>query len=123
MADISVEQDGVHPIVAIRVRPGVQQSLADAQANVEVCIRAAGNRRCRLLVDIRRGEALSADVRHFYSGDKLIEWFSAMALLVNSSPVGRVMGNLYLRIARPGVPTRLFTEESAAMDWLRKDLI
>jgi hypothetical protein len=29
------------------------------------------------------------------------------------------MGNLYLRIARPGLPTRLFNEEAAATAWLK----
>jgi hypothetical protein len=71
------------------------------------------------LIDIRKAEIISADVRHYYSGGKLTEWFSAMALLVEASPLGRVMGNLYLRIARPGVPTRLFNDEAAALAWLK----
>jgi len=120
-AEITVEDDGTGPIVAVRVQPGVQQSLDDARANMEACTRAAGNRRCRLLIDISRAEIISAEVRHYYSGGKLTEWFSAMALVVEASPMGRVMGNLYLRIARPGVPTRLFSNEHAAIEWLRRE--
>ena len=30
-----------------------------------------------------------------------------------------MMGNVYLRIARPGIPTQLFAEEKAALEWLR----
>jgi hypothetical protein len=91
VADIVVEEEGLTPIVTIRIKPGVRQSIDDARENVEACILAAGHRSCRLLVDIRRGEVIPPEVRHFCSGDKLIEWFSAMALLVEGSPVGRVM--------------------------------
>jgi hypothetical protein len=120
-AEITVEDDGTGPIVAVRVRPGVLQTLDDARANMEACTRVAGNRRCRLLIDISKAEIVPAEVRHYYSGGKLADWFSAMALMVEASPMGRVMGNLYLRIARPGVPTRLFSDERAAMAWLKKE--
>ena len=29
-----------------------------------------------------------------------------------------MMGNVYLRIARPGIPTQLFAEEAQARKWL-----
>ena len=120
-AHVSLEDNGAGPIVAARIQPNVVQSLDDAKSNIEACIRAAGNQRCRLMVDIRKAELLSAEVRHYYSGEQLTQWFSAMALLVEASPLGRVMGNLYMRIARPGVPTQLFVDEGGAMAWLRRD--
>jgi hypothetical protein len=120
-AQITVEDDAAGPIVIVRVQPGIQQSLQDARDNMAACIQVAGNRRCRLLIDISKAELISAEVRHFYSGGKLTEWFSAMALQVEASPMGRAMGNLYLRIARPGVPTRLFADSPTAMAWLMKD--
>ena len=122
-AVIVVDDDGSGPIVAVRILPDVHQSLEDARANIEACIHAAGSRRCRLLVDLRRAQPLPAEVRHYYSGEKLTQWFSAMAFLVEASPMGQVMGNLYLRITRPGIPTRLFNEKDAAMNWLRKDVV
>ena len=41
-----------------------------------------------------------------------------LALLVEASPFGRMFGNVYLRIANPGVPTRLFSDETEAAGWL-----
>jgi hypothetical protein len=29
-----------------------------------------------------------------------------------------MMGNVYLRIAQPGVPARLFADEAQALEWL-----
>jgi hypothetical protein len=31
-----------------------------------------------------------------------------------------MMGNVYVRIAKPGIPTQLFADEAAAMAWLRE---
>lgn len=122
-AEITVEGIGSDPLVAVRIRPGILQTLDDARENIEACVRVAGNRRCRLLLDISRAETIPADVRHYYSGSKLTDWFSSMALVVEASPLGRVMGNLYLRIARPGLPTRLFTDQRAAVAWLTQDRV
>ena len=52
------------------------------------------------------------------SGQVLIDGFSALALLVDATPFGRMMGNVYLRIARPGIPTQLFSDEARAIAWL-----
>jgi hypothetical protein len=71
-----------------------------------------------LLIDIRRAQPLDAETRHHYSGQALVDSFSALALLVEASPLGRMMGNVYLRVARPGIPTRLFVEEERAAEWL-----
>ena len=29
-----------------------------------------------------------------------------------------MMGNVYLRVARPGIPTKLFSNEAKAVEWL-----
>ncbi len=41
-----------------------------------------------------------------------------MAMLV-SSPVQRMIGNLFVLISRPPYPTRLFKDEESGLDWLR----
>lgn len=115
-AEVSANADGC---VVIRIRAGAEQTLADAQENLSATQQACGGRRQRLIVDISRGLPLQPEVRHFYTGEKLVQSFLALALLVEASPFGRIMGNVYLRIARPGIPTRLFADESAAVEWLR----
>ena len=70
------------------------------------------------MVDIRRAQPLDAAVRHQYSGPTFGEGFLALAILVESSPFGRMMGNISLRVAHPGIPTQLFVDETRAMKWL-----
>jgi len=114
-AAIHLDEDG---LVIVKIRDNAYQSIEDAKANLATAISATAGRRRPLLIDIRTAQPLDADARHHYSGQTLVDGFSALALLVESSPFGRMMGNVYLRVARPGVPTRLFTEERRALEWL-----
>ena len=114
-AAIHLDEDG---LVIVKIRDNAYQSLDDAKTNLFTAVSATSGRRRPLLIDIRTAQPLDADARHHYSGQTLVDGFSALALLVESSPFGRMMGNVYLRVARPGVPTRLFTEERRALEWL-----
>src|SRR5262245_47339667 len=105
-------------VVTVRVRPGAQQTVADAQANIEAALTEAAGRRSPILVDITVALTLDAEVRRYYSGTVLIDGFTAMALLVKANPLGRMIGNIYLRVANTLIPTRLFNDEPAAREWL-----
>jgi hypothetical protein len=114
-AVIHLSKDGV---VIVRIRDGARQSLEDARTNLAAAVSATAGRRRPLLIDIRTALPLDAEVRHYYSGQVLVEAFVAMALLVESSLLGRMMGNVYLRVVRPGIPTQLFVDELRAVEWL-----
>ena len=114
-AHVALGPDGV---LTVRIRKGAQQKLADAKENMAAAFDARDGQRRPLLVDIREALPLDAEARHYYSGQVLVDGFTALALLVDASPFGRMMGNIYFRIARPGIPTRLFTEPETAQAWL-----
>src|SRR5262249_32638502 len=97
---------------------GAAQTLDDARENLAASVAATGGRRRPLLVDISRCLPLEPEVRHYYTGKLLVDSFSAIGLLIEASPFGRMMGNVYLRVARPGIPTKLFADEPSAFDWL-----
>ena len=103
----------------VRINDGAYQSLADAKENLAAAIAETRGTRRPLLVDIRMAQPLDADARHHYSGQTLVDGFSVLALLIDATPFGRMMGNVYLRIARPGIPTQLFADESKAVEWLK----
>jgi hypothetical protein len=114
-AVIGLSGDG---LVIVTIRDNAYQSLDDARTNLATAVAATAGRRRPLLIDIRSAQPLDADARHHYSGQTLVDAFVALALLVESSPFGRMMGNIYFRVARPGIPTRLFTDEGQAVQWL-----
>ena len=114
-ARIALNGDG---LVIVRVNHGAYQSLDDAKENLALAIAETAGRRRPILIDIRTAQPLGADARHHYSGQTLTDCFSALALLVDGSPFGMMMGNVYFRVARPGIPTQLFGEEARAIKWL-----
>jgi hypothetical protein len=116
-ADISLHSDGV---VIVRIHPGTHQTVENANANLSGAIEARGGERRPILVDISQSEPLDAEIRHRYTGPTLAAAFTAVGLLVEASPFGHMIGNIYLRIARLSIPVRLFVKEEAALAWLRK---
>lgn len=105
-------------IVAVRIDPTATQSVSDARENIETAVKAGLPGRRPLLVDIRNCLPLEAETRHYYSGKILIDSFLALCMLLELSPLGQMMGNLYLRVAKPGIPTRLSVNETDALEWL-----
>jgi len=104
-------------IVVARIGETVQ-TVDDARENLDACARLAAPDRKPLLSDIRLAKPLMPEVRRVYMGEHLSA-FAAMAMLVRATPLGRTMGNVYLKIARPGIPTKLFAQEAKALAWLR----
>jgi hypothetical protein len=115
-AEIALLPTGV---VLTRIDAGAAQTLDNARDNLHGSIAECQGQKRPLLVDISRCQPLPPEVRHFYSGKLLTDSFLALGLLIEASPFGRMMGNVYLRVARPGIPTRLFSDEEDALGWLR----
>jgi hypothetical protein len=105
--------------VVTRIQAETTHTLEDARENLAATIATCGGVRRPLVVDISRCSPLEPEVRHAYADAQLVESFLALAVIVEASPFGRVMGDIYLRVARPGIPTRVFQDEAAAHAWLR----
>ncbi len=118
-ARVALGDDGV---LTVWIQPAVKQTLAHAKENLAAALATRDGKRRPLLIDIRGGQPLDAEVRHYYSGQVLVDGFTALGLLVDASPLGRMMGNVYFRVARPGIPTRLFTDADQAAHWLREHI-
>jgi len=109
-------------IVVVRVKSGMKQVIGDAVENLSASAEASNGKRVPLLVDIREAAPLDAEIRHYYTGKRLDASFSALAILVVIGAFGKMMGNVYLRVAKPGIPARLFTSEEEALRWLEGHL-
>lgn len=106
VAKVWLGDDGIARVVHV---PDVDLTLADAQETMAAYSRATGGNRCPLFVDTRRMRSMSRESRHYYA--------SAVALLVDT-PVSRVLGNFYLGLSNPYLPTRVFTNETDVA-WLQ----
>jgi len=104
-------------IVITRILAEVQQNLNDAMENISVSAEACGSQRAPIVVDLRKAMPLDAETRHYYTGKQLTDSFTSVAILVTAGAFGKMMGNLYLRVANPGIPSRLFDSEAEAVRW------
>ncbi len=113
---------GADGVITVSIQPTAKQTLDNAKENLAAALATRDGKRRPLLIDIRGGQPLDAEVRHYYSGQVLVDGFTALGLLVDASPLGLMMGNVYFRVARPGIPTRLFTNADEANRWLREHI-
>ena len=113
---------GADGVITVSIQPSAKQTLDNAKENLAAALATRDGQRRPLLIDVRGGQPLDAEVRHYYSGQVLVDGFTALGLLVDASPLGLMMGNVYFRVARPGIPTRLFTNADEANRWLREHI-
>jgi len=69
------------------------------------------------LVKAKKLRSMKKEVRD-YSAEITANAYKALATLVES-PMSRIAANLYIKFNKPPYPTRIFTNEAKAMDWLR----
>ena len=107
-------------ILISRVKENEYETLADARQNAAALMKLKGaDATLPLLVDFSKASGQDAETRKFYA-EESVKWTHRVALLVNS-PVARVMGNIYMGLNKPLVPTRLFTDEKEALAWLKSN--
>ena len=109
-------------IVVTRILPEIIQTVQDAIQNVSSSADAHRGKKGPLLVDLRNARPLDAETRHYYSGKQLTDFFTSLAMIVPIGAWGKMFGNIYLRVAKPGIPARLFNAEEEALEWSRRYL-
>jgi hypothetical protein len=97
---------------------GAEETLEDAKEQIVAQRKMIDGEPLPFLMDIRPVRSLSREARAYFASAESAAVFRATALLV-SSPLSRAVGNFFLGLNRPVMPTRLFTSEEEAMAWLR----
>jgi hypothetical protein len=113
-----LNEDG---IAITRVKQDAEITITEAKANTNAVIKLTGGRTCPILVDTRRIKSISNEAREHFAMRGRIAHVNSIALLIQS-PVSRIIGNFYISLNKPAVPTRLFTDEAAALLWLKSQL-
>lgn len=115
VAKIWVGEDGIARITHL---PNAEVTLEDAQATMEAYKKLNNGKRLPLLIDTKTMRILSREARHFYAGEEAAACASAAAIIVET-PVSKVLGNFYLGLSNPKLPSRLFSSEEDALVWLK----
>ena len=107
--------DGYVRFVAKAVAYGLEEAQ-EATVLLRAAHRAEG-RRLRLIVDMRALLSFSRAARQLLQSDEQGTNTLATALMVDSG-ISRVVGNFIIGLNRGPIPTRLFTTEEEAREWL-----
>jgi len=109
-------EDGICRTV---VKSNAVIELHHAQENTDTVVTLSNNSQPPILVDIRKIKSINKEARdHFAMRDRKPR-VCAIAMLINS-PLSKVVGNFYLAINQPSVPTKLFNSEDKAIEWLKQ---
>lgn len=105
-------------IIFVKFIDKLDMTLEKAQSAVEARLSVCAGISYPVLVDMRGIRSVTREAREYLAGEgtRLIK---AGALLVES-PLSRTLGNIFLWINKPEVPTRLFSDEKEAKEWLKK---
>lgn len=103
--------------IITRVAPLGEVNLDHAKWNTLKVRELSGDVVYPILVDMRKIRSISKEARdHFAMRDRKPS-VVAIAMLV-SSPLSRIIGNFFLGLNLPAVPTRMFTDRARAEQWI-----
>lgn len=115
VARLWLGEDG---IVRIIHAPGAEVTLEDARETMAAYLKINRGKRRPLFIDTKTLKSMTRETRQYYSGEEAAKVASAAAIVVGT-PVSRVLGNFYIGLSNPHLPSRLFSSEDAALAWLK----
>ena len=129
MPKSETESDWIHTVTArIRLRADgyihVEISAArdqlpeDAAENLGIAASFCKERRRCVILDIRGTNPLPPETRLIYMDPEMGKSYKALALVVSSDKVSRLMANIYMLVARLPFPMRLCLDVEEASAWL-----
>jgi hypothetical protein len=108
-------------IIENSINPGVHLEVNDMLAIKKSNQAISEGAPYSVLVTSGHLSSISNEARTLTASNEFAEGTVAKALLINS--IGhRIVGNFYLTVNKPVLPTQIFTEREKALDWLRQKL-
>jgi hypothetical protein len=116
--DLELTDDG---ILEYRYAPGAVVDLAFARAIVRSAAELLGaDAPVPSLVEPGNVKELTKEARAFFAESPDNHAVSSRVALMVESPATRIIGNVFLKVSKPRIPTKLFGDRAAARAWLRE---
>lgn len=121
--DTAIELQGYYTwmgedgIARTQVKPNVDISLEFALANTMAVTSFYKDKKFPILIDSRGIKSMSYEARKHFSVRGRDTKTNAFGIIIGSN-ISRVLGNFYLGVNKPAVPTKLFDNEVEAVAWL-----
>lgn len=105
----------------VAVQAGLDVGRTEAEESIRAVATLSEGVRRPVAIDFRGLRSMNREARRYYAGPKTAEAVCAAALII-SSPLTRAIGNFFMGLNKPLSPTRMFTDKTAAIEWLREFL-
>lgn len=105
-------------IARTKVKPNIEITLKDALENTEAVTSLYVDRKFPILIDSRGIKSMSREAREHFSTRGRDSKTNSFGIVIKS-PLSRAVGNFFLGLNKPAVPTRLFDNEEDAIKWLK----
>ncbi len=112
---------GEDGIARTKVKPNSEITLNHAIENSKAVNSLYRDKKFPILIDSRGIRSMTRDAREFFSTRGRETNTCAFGIIIKS-PISRAVGNFFLGINKPAVPTRLFDNEENAVEWLKHHL-
>jgi hypothetical protein len=120
----------VSPYLSMRMKEGIlfcryandlHLSIEVAKACVEARIYFTKGKSSFLIIDMKGIKSTTKEARRYLAtvGATLV----TAAALITGSPLNNALANLFLMVDKPPVPTKLFTSEAKATEWIKKIML
>ena len=114
-AKIRLRADG---FIHVEISTLRDQSPQDAVENLGLASSFCTEKRRGVILDLRGTNPLLPETRKIYVDPQMANSYRALALIVSSDKVSRLMANIYMHVARLPFPMRLFLDIEEAKEWL-----
>jgi hypothetical protein len=112
---VSLRSDG---IMQVDIKPEVEITVEEIKAGVEVIRELGGGEQFPILFLAGEYSLPSDQARSFLAKSTSKIYALAEAYVINSFPQ-KIVGNFYLKVNKPKRPTKIFTNEEDAVEWLK----
>jgi hypothetical protein len=110
-----LDQNGILCVVS---KKGPPQTIDDIKITLAKLYSVLNGKKACMLIDVSNSGESTKEVRDF-AAEEFPKFVKAIAL-VSSSELGRMLANLFFNIKQQPYPTKMFTDETEAREWLRQ---
>lgn len=101
-------------------KPGLVISIDIAQKMVRDRLKLAENVSRPAMIDIRNLVSIDGVSRKYLAGEEGSQFLTAGALIVDRNLISTFAANIFIKLDRPPIPTKLFNDSVKALKWLQK---
>jgi hypothetical protein len=109
-------------LIEFKVKKGISFTAEDVWLSRDQSVNYKPGRKFYVLMESEEEFNPTPDARRAGASKEYAQHVAALAFY-SSNVVLKIVGNLFIKVSRPVVPTRFFDEREKAIEWLKKFMV